>query len=72
MSVKPAAPATYVPVDHSRTPGRANVPGPSQRMVGHATRAATAAQPDKLNHAVHEPPFGFRQSGTTDAGRQFA
>ncbi len=33
MSAKPAASATYVPLDHPRRPGRANVPGPSQEMV---------------------------------------
>jgi len=65
MSVKPAASATDIRLDHRRIPGRANVPGPSQQMVARATRAA-AAQTDKPNRAVHEPPFGFRQSGTTD------
>jgi DNA-binding CsgD family transcriptional regulator len=43
MSVKPTASATYVPLDHPHTPGRANVPGPSQHMVARATRAAAAA-----------------------------
>jgi hypothetical protein len=33
-------------------------------------RAAAAAQPDKPNLAVHEPPFGFRPSGTTDPAVQ--
>src|SRR5215472_16080775 len=66
MSVKPAASATYVHLDHPRTPGRAHVPRPSQQMVARATRAAAAAQPGKPNRAVHEPPSGFRQSGTTD------
>src|SRR5262245_22794591 len=68
MSVKPAVSATYVPLDHPRTPGRAKVPGPSQQLVARATRAAAAAHPDKANRAVHEPPFGFRHSGTTDPG----
>src|SRR5215469_13307055 len=63
MSVKPAVSATYVPLDHPRTPRR-----PSQQLVARATRAAAAAHPDKANRAVHEPPFGFRQSGTTDSG----
>jgi len=65
MSVKPAASATDIRLDHRRIPGRANVPGPSQQMVARATRAA-AAQTDKPNRTVHEPLFGFRQSGTTD------
>src|SRR5262245_41521719 len=72
MSVKPAVSATYVPLDHPRTPGRANVPGPSQQLVARATRAAAAAHPDKANRAVHEPPFGFRHSGTTDPGVRVA
>jgi hypothetical protein len=67
MSVKPAASVTYVPLDHPRTPGRANVPGPLPQMVARATRAA-AAQPDKPNRAIHEPPLGLRQSGTTNPG----
>jgi len=68
MSVERAASANYVSLDHCRTPGRANVPGPSQQMVVRTTRAAAAAQPDKHNGAVHKPPLGFRQSGTTDSG----
>lgn len=69
MSVKPPASATHVPLDHSRTPGRGNVPGPSQQMVAQ-TRAATTAHRDKPNRAVHEPPFSFRQSGSTDSGAE--
>ena len=37
-------------------------------MVARATRAVAVAQPDMANCAVHEPPFGFRQSGTADPG----
>jgi len=33
LSLKPTASATYVPLDHPRTPGRANVPGPPQQVV---------------------------------------
>lgn len=66
MSGKPTASAMYVNLHHPRTPGRANVRGPSQQTVGRAARAATAAQPDKPNRAMHEPPPSYRQSGTTD------
>src|SRR5262245_37493987 len=66
MSVKPTASAAYVSWDHSRTPRRANVSGPSQQMVGRAMIAAAGTQPDKPNRAIHEPPSGVRQSGTAD------
>src|SRR6185312_13435446 len=33
MSVKPAASSSYIPLDHPRTPARANVPGPSRQKV---------------------------------------
>src|ERR1700742_3403167 len=66
MNVKPAASATYVPSHHPHTPGRADVPSPSQQMVTRTTPAAAAAQPCMPNRSVHEPSFYFRQSWTTD------